>query len=132
MTFILINHSWVELGNIPDTFEKKGVSILAGSLYQFFELSIIGQHICVSLVGSQVYSQCNQLLSNDWLWTVNNQLVNQRNAIGISEGGFSLIFKTQVVQKLDDLGSETWSFKGVDQLRDHSLVVHLDSNFLVK
>ena len=37
-----------------------------------------------------------------------------------------------MVQHFQDLSSEAWCLEGVDKLRNHSLVVHLDTDFLIE
>lgn len=63
---------------------------------------------------------------------VNNELVHKRNAIRVGEGRLSFIFETQMIEQLDDLRSKSWSLKCVDKLWNHTLIIHLNSNLLVK
>ena len=63
---------------------------------------------------------------------VNNELVYKWNTIRVGEGRLSFIFKTQMVEQLDDLRSKSWSLKCVDKLWNHTLIIHLNSNLLVK
>ena len=67
---------WVELCNVPDAFEQQRVPVLRCAGNKFIELAVSSQHVCVSLVRRQVDGQGDQLLADDWLWAVDDQLVN--------------------------------------------------------
>ena len=45
---------WVELCNVPNAFEQQRVPVLRCAGYQFIELAVSSQHVCVSLVRRQV------------------------------------------------------------------------------
>lgn len=132
MSYEVVESVWVELSDVPDALEQKGVSELCGSSNQLVELSVSSEHVCVALVGRQVDSQCNQLLAHNRLRTVNDQLVDQGDAVCVRERGFGLVLETQVVQQLDDLRPKARCFQSVNELWDHALVIHLDSDFLVE
>lgn len=63
---------------------------------------------------------------------MNDELVHQWNAIGVSKRGLCLVLQTQVIQKFNDKSSESWCLQSIHKLGYHSLIVHLDSNFLVE
>ena len=122
----------IKLSNIPNAFKQQGVSELTRPGDELVKLTISRQHISVSLVGGQIDREGYQLFANDLFGAMDDELVNQWDAICVSKGRFCLIFKTQMIEQLDDLRSEAWCFESVDQFWDHSLVVHLDSDLLVK
>jgi len=102
-----------ELSNVSADLEEDGVMELGGSVDQLFQLLFLGEPFCISSVGCQIHGQSHQLLPNHRLWTVDNQLVHQRDAFGVSEGGFGLVFQGQVVQDLQDQGSEPWCLQNL-------------------
>jgi hypothetical protein len=122
----------VELRDISYALEQEGVAELAGTRNHLIKLPIGGEHLCVTLVRGQVHSQGDQLLAHDGLRTVDDQLVDQRDAIGESESGLGLILQTEVVQQLDYLSPKSWSLERVDELGNHTCICHLDPDVLVK
>ena len=89
---------WIELSDVPDALEKKGVSEFASSSNEVIKLSIASEHLSVPLIRCQVDSETDQLLTNNGLRAVNDKLINERDAISESERSLCLIFLTQVVK----------------------------------
>ena len=123
---------WVELGNIPHTLEKKCVSEFTRSTNEFVQLAILCEDLSVTLVCSQVDSEGNQLLSHKMLWGVNYKLVHKWNTICVGKRRLSFIFKTQMIEQLDNLRPKTRSFQCVNKFWYHTLIIHLNSNLLVE
>ena len=89
---------WIELSDVPDALEKKGVSEFASSSNEVIKLSIASEHLSVSLIRCQIDSETDQLLADDRLRAVNDKLINERDAISESERSLGLILLTQVVK----------------------------------
>lgn len=123
---------WVELNDVSHTFEKKRVTMFACSSDQLIELAISTQHVCVPLIRGQVDSKCNKLFTNDWLGTVNDELINEWDTIRVSECSLRLVLQTQMVKQLDNLCSESRCLQRINQLWNHALIIHLNTNFLVE
>ena len=132
MTYKCLMAIWVELGNVPDTFEEESIAVLACTGNELVKLSFSRKHVCITLIGGKIDGQSDKLFSYNRLRTVNNQLVNQWNTIRICEGSLCFIFQTQMVQKFDNLGTESWCFQRINQLRNHTCIIHLNPNFLIK
>lgn len=63
---------------------------------------------------------------------VDYKLIYQWYAIRIGESRLSFIFQAQMVQQLYNLRPKSRSFEGVHEFWYHTLIVHLNSNLLVK
>jgi len=122
----------VELSDVPDAFEKKGVTVFACTGDELVELAFPRQHIRITLVSRKIDCQSDKLFTYDWFRTMDNKLVNQWDAVSIGEGGFCFVFETQMIQKLNNLGSEPWRLQSINQLRNHTSIIHLNPNFLIK
>lgn len=85
---------WIELSDVPDALEKKGVSKFTSPGNEVIQLTIACEHLCVSLIRCQVDSKANQLLANYRLGAVNDKLIHERDAISESECGLCFIFLT--------------------------------------
>jgi len=83
---------WVELSDVSDALEKKGVAVLACTGDQLVKLAFSRKHICITLIGSQIDGQSNKLFAYDWFGTMDNQLVDQWNTIRIGEGSLCFVF----------------------------------------
>ena len=84
----------IELCDIPHTFEEQCIAMFTRSCYQLIELALASQHIRIALVCREVDGQCDELLAHDWLRAVDNQLVNQWDAIGVGERCLGFVFET--------------------------------------
>ena len=122
----------VELSDVPDAFEKKGVAVFACTGDELVELAFSRQHVRITLVSRKIDCQSDKLFTYDWFGTMDNKLVNQWDAVGIGEGGFCFVFETQMIQKLNNLSSEPWRLQSINQLRNHTSIIHLNPNFLIK
>ena len=89
---------WIELGDVSDALEQKGVSEFTSPGNEVVQLTIACEHLCVSLIGCQVDSETNQLFANYRLRAVNDKLIHERDAISESECSFRFILLTQVVK----------------------------------
>lgn len=83
----------VELSDISNTLEKKSVTELDGSVEKLLKLSIAREHLSIALIGSQVDCKSDQFFADDGFWTVDDQLVDQGNAISVGEGCLSFVFQ---------------------------------------
>lgn len=63
---------------------------------------------------------------------MNDELVYKWNTICVGEGRLSFIFETQMIEQLDDLRPKSRSLQCIDKLWNHTLIIHLNSNLLVK
>ena len=62
---------WVELSDVTDAFEQQSVAEFRGTGDHLIELTVYSEHLSVSLVRSEVDSESNELLADDWLRAVN-------------------------------------------------------------
>ena len=122
----------IELCNISHTFEKECVTKLTGSTDEFTQLAVLGKDLTISLIGGQVDSKCHELFADKVLRRMDNKLIDQWYAIRIGKSCLGFIFQAKVIEQLYYLGSEARSFECVDELRNHSLIIHLNPNLLVK
>ena len=65
-------------------------------------LVILGDNFGVAGVGGEIDCQGNQFFADDVFRTVNDELVDQWDALCVGEGRFQLVFLTEVVQQLQD------------------------------
>jgi hypothetical protein len=114
MTLEYILTVWVELCDVPNAFEQQSVAIFTCSLDHFLQLSFSSKHFRISLISSEVNSESNKFFAYDGFRTVDNELINERNAISVSECGFCLIFETKVIEQLNNQSSESRSLKSID------------------
>jgi hypothetical protein len=73
-------------------------------------LPITSEHLSISLIGSQIDCESNQLLADNGLRAMDNKLINKWDAVSESESSLRFVFLTQMVKKLNDLSSESWGF----------------------
>ena len=64
---------------------------------ELIELSVGGEHVSVTLVGRQVDGEGHKFLAYDRLGAVNDQLIDERNTVGVGESSLRLVLETQMV-----------------------------------
>ena len=122
----------VELGDISAHLEQESVSELECPVNHLLMLPIGRHDFCVTWLGRQVDSQCDQLFTHNRFWTVNYQLIDQGYTLCVGKSCLELILLGKVVEKLEDESSEAWSLQDLDKLWNETLVINLTSNLCIK
>ena len=73
-------------------------------------LVVLRHNLSVSRVRCQIHGQGNEFLAYDWLRAVDNELVDDRNALSVSKGSLEFVLLRHVVEQLEDKGAEAWRF----------------------
>lgn len=102
MTFECLERVGVKLSDIPAHLEQKCVSEFESSIDKLLVLVILGHDLGVPRIGCQVDCECDKFLSNDRLRTVNDQLVDDWDALRVSERGLELVLLGHVVEELEN------------------------------
>jgi len=95
-------------------------------------LAFLSHDLSVTAIGSQIDTESDQLFTNDRLWTVDDQLEAERDAFGVGESCLQLVFLTQMIQYFQNECTEAGSFEDLNQLGNHSTVVHVHLKLWVK
>ena len=73
-------------------------------------LIVLGHDLCIARIGSQVDGKGDKFFAYNGLWTVDNELVDDRNALSVGESCLELVFLTHVVKELENESAETGGF----------------------
>ena len=95
-------------------------------------LIILRYYLCISWICCQVNGECDKLFAYNWLWTMNYQLINERNAFCICKCCFQLVFLGQMIQEFEYESAKAWSFKNLDKFWDQTILLNLLSNAFVE
>ena len=120
------------MGDIPAHLEQESVSELECPVNHLLVLPIGCHDLCVTWLSCQVDSQCDQLFTYNGFWAVNDQLVDQGDALCVGESCLELVFLGQMVKQLQDERSEPWSLQDLNELRNEALIVDLTSNLRIE
>lgn len=110
ISFKRIQRVGIELRDIAANFEKQGVAVLESPLDQLLVLVVLSHDLSITRVSRQVDGQGDKLFSDDWLWAVDNELVDNGDALCVRECCLKLIFLGHVVEELEDESAETRRF----------------------
>lgn len=100
----------VELSYISDAFKQQRVSVLFGPCNKLVQLAISCEHVSISLIGRKVNGKCDKFFTNYWFWAMNYQLVHKWDAVSICKSSLWFIFQAHMIEKFNDLCSESWGF----------------------
>lgn len=95
-------------------------------------LVILCHDLSITRVSRQVDGQGNKFFSDNWLWAVDNELVDNGDALCVRECCLKFIFLGHVVEELEDESAETWRFQNLYELGNHTSVIDLITNLSIK
>jgi len=110
ISFKRIQRVGIELRDIAANFEKQGVAVLESSLDQLLVLVVLSHDLSITRVSRQVDGQGDKFFSDDWLRAVDDELVDNGDALCVRECCLKLIFLGHVVEELEDESAETRRF----------------------
>ena len=132
ISFKRIQRVGIELRDIAANFEKQGVAVLESSLDQLLVLVVLSHDLSITRVSRQVDGQGDKFFSDDWLRAVDDELVDNGDALCVRECCLKLIFLGHVVEELEDESAETRRFQNLYELRNHTCVIDLITNLSIK